>query len=478
MSVIIKRDETGATPLFYTVHNGELFHAANIRELLEISGVKPRLNAESIAAIALTGPGRPLHNAVFTGIKELPPGFSAEFDGEQIKLTQYWKPLAKPHDESFEETAARVREMLVKSIESKLSENPCLFLSGGLDSSIIGAVMKQAGVPIRSYSVDYAGNSENYKASDFSATQDAPYAAQMAELIGAKHRNVILDTEMLFDSLKSAVIARGLPGMADVDGSLLLFCEQVAKLGESAALSGETADEIFGGYRWYFDEDELLNQNQAHLPWMKSVSERAYLLREGVLGGIAPQEYIQKVRDDIVREVDFLDSDDELTWRRREMFCMNYYGFMQTLCERGYSQSKAAGLSIIMPFSDAEIAEYAYNIPWEMKAFQNREKGLLRQAFSDILPDEVAWRKKSPFPKTHNPQYMRLVTLALGEIIARRDCRICEIYDRRKLTDLIESQGSRFTDNWFGQLMSVPQTFAYLIQLEYWLREFNVHIDA
>jgi asparagine synthase (glutamine-hydrolysing) len=196
------------------------------------------------------------------------------------------------------------------------------------------------------------------------------------------------------------------------------------------------------------------------------VEERADLLREGILGGINPCEFIQQARADILKDVDYLDSDDELARRRREMFHLNYYGFMQTLSERAYTMSTPHNLKILMPFSNAEIAEYAYNIPWEMKSFMNREKGLLRNAFNDILPDGVAWRKKSPFPKTHNPKYLRLVGIALSEIIKRSDCRICEIYDKKKLTDMIENQGSQFKKNWFGQLMSVPQVFAYLIQVD------------
>jgi len=474
MPMMIQRDKTGATPLFYCVNNNRLHHAQSVRELLLTSGIKPRIDAESIAAITLMGPGRPLHSAVFAGVYELPPGYRAEFDGEKVTLTQYWKPQAKAHRETFEETAAHVRKLLTDSIVKTLDKNPCLFLSGGLDSSIIGAVIKAQGSEIHSYSIDYVGNKENYKVSDFSSTEDAPFVAEMAEFLSSNHRDVILDTQMLFESLKSAVIARSLPSMADIDGSLLLFCEEVAKT-HAYALSGECADEIFAGYRWYFDMELLGGDGFC---WIRSVNERANLLREGVLGGISPREYIQKARDDVIKNVPYLDSDDSLTKRRREMFYLNYYYFMQTLCERGFAMSSAQNLKILMPFSNAEIAEYAFNIPWEIKSHQNREKGLLRHAFNDILPNGVAWRKKSPFPKTHNPQYLRLVTLALGEIIARSDCRILEIYDKKKLTALIENEGSQFTKNWFGQLMSVPQIFAYLIQLEHWLREFDVVISC
>jgi asparagine synthase (glutamine-hydrolysing) len=470
----IRRSRTGSTPLFYCIHNGQLYHSASIRELFTISGTKPCINSEGIAAITLMGPGRPLHNAVFSGVRELPPGYQAVYENGKLEITQYWKPRAIKHNESFEETSAHARDLLTKSIEHCLnkSDRQCLFLSGGLDSSIIGAVMKQSGVPINSYSVDYTGNSDNFKETAFSSTEDAPFVAEMADFLKSEHRNIFFDAEDLFGALKDAVSARGFPAMADVDSAMMLFCGEVAKECESA-LSGECADEIFGGYKWYFDE-ELLHCDD--FPWIRSIDGRIDLLRENILKDINPHEYIKSARDSIIKNVDYLDSDDELSRRRREMFCLNYYGFMQTLSERAYTMS-GDSLQILMPFSNAEVAEYAFNIPWEMKSFMNREKGLLRHAFGDIMPESVAWRKKSPFPKTHNPQYMRLVTSTLCEIVKRDDCRIVEIYDKNKLDELIRKQGSSFKENWFGQLMSVPQIFAYLIQLEFWLREFDVQIN-
>jgi len=472
----IQRDKTGSTPLFYCVYNNRLFHAESVEALLEKSGIKPRIDAEGIAALTLLGPGRPKGNAVFAGIKELPPGYHAEFTDGKLTVSQYWKPQAKQHTQSFEETSAVVRGMLTNSIKSYLAESPCLFLSGGLDSSIIGAVMKEEGVPITSYSVDYEGNSDNFKAGAFQPAQDTPFIEEMREYLGCEHRDVVLDQKSLFGALRGAMAARGLPGMADVDSSLYLFCGEVAKEC-SFALSGECADELFGGYRWYFDEAALqTGAKQATLPWMECAAERASLLRDGALGGIHPHEYIRQVRQDIVDDTPFLESDDELTRKRREMFYLNYYGFMQTLTERNTAMSRAQGLQVHAPFSDGVLAEYAFNIPWEMKTYSGREKGLLRHAFDDILPKAVAWRKKSPFPKTHNPEYLRLVTGELRRIINAPDCRLVEIYDKRKLSDLIESAGAGFRKNWFGQLMAAPQIFAYLIQVEYWLREFDVSV--
>ncbi|MCL1904458.1 MAG: asparagine synthase-related protein [Oscillospiraceae bacterium] len=247
----IKRVQTGEVPLFYCVHEKQLFHAPSIKELLSLSGKKPRIDAEGIAALALNGPGRPFGNAVLSGIKELPPGHIAEYENERLTITQYRKLEAKEHTESFEETAETVRQMLTDSVKSCLTgdmSKKCLFLSGGLDSSIIGAIMKASNAPVNTYSVDYTDNKNHFKSGAFQPTEDAPYVTEMRKFLKSEHRDVILDTKTLFGALCNAVIARGLPGMADVDASLYLFCEEVSKTC-GYALSGECADET-GCIRW------------------------------------------------------------------------------------------------------------------------------------------------------------------------------------------------------------------------------------
>jgi asparagine synthase (glutamine-hydrolysing) len=246
--ITIEREKTGKTPLFYCVYNNQFFYSANIKELLEISKLKPRIDAEGVAAITLLGPGRPLHNAVFAGVKELPPGYRAEFEDSKLTITQYWKPQAKEHTQSFEETSRFVRELITGCVKQVLGDNPCLFLSGGLDSSIIGTVMKQAGGAVTSYSVDYIGNSGNFKAGAFQPTEDAPFVEEMQQFLKSEHHRIFLNTDDLFDSLYGSVIARGLPGMADVDGAMYLFCGLVRQKFASA-LSGECADET-GCIRW------------------------------------------------------------------------------------------------------------------------------------------------------------------------------------------------------------------------------------
>lgn len=473
----VQRNALGTKPLFYYIKNNELHTTHKLADLR----FKPslRINASGIAALCFLGPGRPIGSAFYDNIHELSPGERVEYYSmsDTVNVVRYYQPQAKQHTDTFEQTAMRVRELLIQSVQRTASYNPALLLSGGLDSSIIGAIMKHLGMPITAYSLDYKQNNEHFAATDFQSTEDAPFVAEMCRSLNCNLHKVVIDNEQAFNALREAVVARGLPGMADIDSSLYLLCSEVSRH-HTTVLGGECADELFGGYRWYNDVEIV--ENVKTLPWMKCANERAWLLRSDVVAKLPdPNEYIAAVRRDITSIVPYLDTDDGLTRKRREMFYLNYYGFMQTLNERNYTMASANRMQILSPFADEELAEYAFNIPWEFKQHGGKEKGLLRYAFRDMLPEAVLNRKKSPFPKTHNPVYLELVIGELQRIIDDSDCCVLEMFDKFKLQELIDSRGKAFSEagvNWFGQLMAVPQMFAYLIQVEYWLREFNVEV--
>lgn len=234
------------------------------------------------------------------------------------------------------------------------------------------------------------------------------------------------------------------------------------------------ADEIFAGYPWYHNEEILFADG---FPWARSTAERAELVRKDVLGGIDPVEFVNGACAETCAMAEYLDTDSPKDRRMREMFLLNFYWFMQVLLTRKDRMSMAHGLEVRVPFCDHRIAEYAYNIPWSLKKLYGREKGLVRKAMGDLLPEGVAWRKKSPYPKTHNPDYFSLVVSRFEKIAADKNSRLGEILDRSAMNRLIETRGASFTKNWYGQLMQSPQLFAYLIQLETWLEKYNVIIE-
>ncbi|MBR4305217.1 MAG: asparagine synthase C-terminal domain-containing protein, partial [Ruminiclostridium sp.] len=378
-----------------------------------------------------------------------------------------------------EETEEHIAFLIKDAIKRQLvSDVPlCTFLSGGLDSSIISAVAakqyKEQGKTLATYSVDYVDNDKNFVASNFQPDMDAPWIKRMAEYIGSNHINVELDTAEITKALYDSTLARDLPGMADVDSSLLLFCREIKK-DYTVALSGECADEIFGGYPWYHNENVLY---QTGFPWAKSTEDRTALLRMGILGDIKPSDYLAHCAESTLKNTDYLDTDSKKDRRMREMFMLNVYWFMQTLLDRKDRMSMATGLEVRVPFCDHRIAKYAYNIPWELKSIGGREKGLIRRAMNGVLPHDVLWRKKSPYPKTHNPEYLKAVVNMTREILKDKNCRITEIFDKKRLEELCDNP-SAFKNNWYGQLMTAPQTFAYIIQTEYWLKRYDIKVEA
>jgi asparagine synthase (glutamine-hydrolysing) len=473
--LFLARDRAGVKPLFFSIQASCLVFASEIKALFEHPRVKPRIDEEGAAALMLLGPARKGGCGVFSGIEELRPGECAVYDEKGLRRRMYWRLEASPHTETLAETAEHLGFLIKDSIERQLvSDVPlCTFLSGGLDSSLISAVAARsfanAGRRLSTYSIDYKDNRKNFVASEFQPDEDAPWIVKMSEFIGSDHTNVIIDSPALAEALDPAMTARDLPGMADVDSSLYLFCGEVKKR-FTVAVSGECADEVLGGYPWYHKPELLYAEG---FPWARSAKRRAMLLRADIAAKISPLEYVKSAADETVKGMSVLDGETREETARRRMFLLNFYWFMQTLLDRKDRCSMAHGLEVRVPFCDHRIAEYAYNIPWEMKALGGREKGLVRRIAEKYLPKDVAWRRKSPYPKTHNPSYAKIVYDRFVNLMSEPGCRLPVLLDRKAIDELIATEGRSFSENWYGQLMTTPQMFAYLVQLETWLRTYD-----
>ncbi len=237
--------------------------------------------------------------------------------------------------------------------------------------------------------------------------------------------------------------------------------------------SGECADEIFGGYPWFHRED-MLNSNT--FPWSRFVDERTRFLSSEIKNAIKAEEYIARRYGETLEEVPRLPGENPAEARRREIFYLNIAWFMQTLLDRKDRMSMSTGLEVRVPYCDHRLAQYVWNIPWDMKALDGREKGLLRKALEGLLPDDILWRKKSPYPKTHNPAYERSVRQWLLEIVNDGSSPLLQLIDVKAVRTMLETESSDYGRPFFGQLMALPQLFAYLIQVDIWLREYKVSI--
>lgn len=354
----------------------------------------------------------------------------------------------------------------------------CTFLSGGLDSSIItkyaSDYCKENNLKsLDTYSIDYVDNDKNFVKSDFQPNSDNYYIELMNKNLHTNHHKIVIDTPELASYLKDAMIARDMPGMADIDSSLLLFCKNVKKE-MTVALTGECADEIFGGYPWFFREDAL---NSGTFPWSIAIKERQNLLNPSISSKVNLKDYIDFRYNESLSEVEILNTDSKETAEKRKISHLTLNWFMQTLLDRSDRMAMYNGFELRVPFCDYRLAEYVWNIPWELKALNGREKGLLRYISRKILPEEIVDRKKSPYPKTHNPTYLSKVKEMLTKIMENKNAPINNLLNRQYILDILNTDGKTFTRPWFGQLMTGPQLMAYLIQVNMWLEIYNPIIE-
>lgn len=474
-SVFLCRDKVGVKPLFYYEYNGGLLFASEIKTLLASQVVKPQIDEQGLYEIFFLGPARTPSCGIFKNVFELRPGECATYKNEKLTRETYFKIEAKEHTDTVEQTIEKTRYLLTDAINRQLiTDVPlCFCLSGGLDSSII---VKTASIhhkehklgKINTYSVEYRDNEKYFESSNFQPNADYEYISLMANNADTRHREIVLENVMLADALYDSVNARDLPGYVDVDSSLLLFCKEI-KRDHTVALSGECADELFGGYPWYHNKNILFDNC---FPWSKSQDVRRSILKKGFLPN--GEEYVKQRYLDTINLAPKLKSDSKLNARMREMFFLNYYWFMQCLLERKDRCSMYNGLEVRVPFCDYRLVDYAYNMPWEIKAWGNREKGIVRKAFEDILPDEICWRKKSPYPKTHNPIYFEVCAKRVREIFAKNSI-VSQMLDEKGVENIIEHPDS-ISSPWYGQLMKAPQILAYIIELDYWFEKYNIEI--
>ncbi len=471
--LFLARDRIGVKPLFFKEHQDGLIFASEMKTVFAYPGVKPALDETGVFQLLLLGPGRIPGSGVFKDIFEVKPGCCGYYENGKLVLTQYWKLTDREHRETFEETSECVRYLVQDAIQRQMvSDVPIgTFLSGGLDSSIITAVcadeMKSRGQMLQTFSVDYENSSRYFQSNKFQPESDNAYIRIMQEAFCTKHHWSVLSPEDLMGNLEAATIARDLPGMADVDFSLLAFCREI-HFDVKVALSGECADEIFGGYPWFRDPEV---RSKAGFPWAQNTAQRASLLVPGFKTNA--QDFVMDEYNRTCAQSDVLPGTSDLERRMKEMVNLNFAWFMQTLLDRKDRMSMYNSLEVRVPFCDYRIAEYLYGVPWEYKDYQGKEKGLLRHAVQGLLPDQILYRKKSPYPKTFDPRYTQYISQRLDSTLADPGAPLWQLIDRTEVAAYLDADSPW---PWYGQLMRKPQTMAYLCQLDFWLRRFQVEL--
>ncbi|MDR2647918.1 MAG: asparagine synthase (glutamine-hydrolyzing) [Oscillospiraceae bacterium] len=471
-TLLLARDRLGVKPLFYAMEGDLLFFGSEPKALFAC-GFKPRMDKTTLCELFALGPAHTPGNGVFKGVCELLPAQWLQKKRDGVRVGCYWRLESKVFTDSERECVAKTSFLLQDAVERQMvSDVPiCTFLSGGLDSSLATAIvakkLREQGRRLATFSFDFKGNDAFYTSNAFQPSRDAPFAREMAAYLQTDHTELECGNADLADLLDDAMVARDLPGMADVDASLLYFCKIVGKQ-YKVTMTGETADEIFGGYPWFRSEAAFrINA----FPWSQDMEIRKTFLRGDVLRELDLNAYAADAYAASIAQTPRLASDTPEEARRREIAWLNLEWFMQTLLSRMDRCSMSACLEARVPFADHRILEYVWNIPWSIKYKNGVEKSVLREAGRGWLPDSVLWRKKSPYPKTYHPAYENLLKERMRDILASPNEPLHTLIDRAKAEAFLDAPAD-YGKPWFGQLMAAPQRIAYFLQMNAWLRRY------
>jgi len=474
--LLIVRDPLGAKPLFYQQYE-DCFVFGSAQKALFAYGINPCADREIFCEVLGLGPARTPGHGVYCAMREVLPGHMIIKGPGYYRDEAFFTLQGLEHVDTAEETRDKVSWLINDNIKRQLTSPASLgiLLSGGLDSSLVAAFARQelnkAGGRLKTFSFDFVGSKENFKPSAFQSSLDRPFVGIMAAALGSEHTYLECDSLTQADYLDKAVDARDLPCMADIESSLLYFAGEVAK-DCPVVLTGEGADEIFGGYPW-FHKEELWQKNL--FPWSYDLSVRTALLKEDFLDSLGLTEYVQHAYTKSLAETPRFEGDNETETRRREIAWLNIRWFMATLLNRLNRAGTAAGLLTRTPLADIRLLQYVYNIPWALKCENGKTKSLLINAGQDLLPLEILYRKKSPYPKTYDQGYEKLLAKRLLERVTDLASPLRPIIDVTKVKAYIAG-GFNYGMPWYGQLMAGPQMLAYLLQIDYWMRKYRLTI--
>jgi asparagine synthase (glutamine-hydrolysing) len=475
-ALLLVRDRMGIKPLYYHPTAGGLLFGSEPKAILAHPAAAATVDREGFCELVafVKTPGK----TVYRGMREVRPGEVVEVTRAGTTTRRYWQLEAREHTDDVDTTVRTVRELLEDIVTRQLiSDVPlCTLLSGGLDSSAVTALAARAlaaegAGPVRSFAVDFVGYAEHFQPDPMRDTPDRPFVHELAAHVGADHRDIMLSTADLID----AAVRRSVLRAADMpnnwgDGYTSLYLLFRAIRGHSTvALSGESADEVFGGYRWFHDPESV---NADNFPWLSGLhrSDGFTLLRPDLLRRLDVDGYRHDAYRAALAEVPHLDGVSPLERRMREICYLHLTRFVQVLLDRKDRMSMASGLEVRVPFCDHRLVQYVFNTPWAMKTFDGREKSLLRAATADVLPASIAQRRKSPYPATQDPTYEEALHEEVAKLLAN-DAPVMALLDREatraavnRPVDAVSTDGAR-------------RQLEFVLGLAGWLDGYDVALD-
>jgi asparagine synthase (glutamine-hydrolysing) len=478
--LLLARDHLGVKPLYYAQRGSAILFGSELKALLAHPLVKPEIDAQGLTELFSFRhtPG----SGIYRDVYELRPAHLALCDRNGMHFSRYWSLQSAPHTDDLPTTAEHIRTLLEDIVRRQLiSDVPVVaMLSGGLDSSGLTALaaneFRHEGKQFHTYSIDFVESAQHFQSSAIRPSLDAPWVKRVSEYAGTIHHTITVDTPELVENLLVPMHAFDLPFMGQMATSLYLLFKAM-KQDAKVALSGESADEVFGGYPWFHSETAF---NAPTFPWMATMmSERAdrgrafmSWLSAELLQKIHPAEHMAWQYQSALAEVPRLAGEDSREARMRENFYLNLTYFLPRLLDRKDLMSMATGFEVRVPFCDYRLVQYVWNIPGTMKTTGNIEKGILRQALAGILPDDARYRRKSAYPSTQNPTYLNAV----------RDWALQIIHDSNApIRALINTQAVQaVADDKVPGLQGERAAFLFerVIQINAWLKDYHVTLSV
>lgn len=470
--LLLVRDRMGVKPLYYAELSAGMVFGSEIKALLRHPGVFPEVDDQGVAELFCMVPNYTPGVTPFRGILELQPGHLLRYGRDGIHLRRYWALQSQPHEHDLNQTVIQVRELLESAVREQLQADvPLAALnSGGLDSSAVAALAaRQSTEPLATFTIDYAGASDQAHASSaFHRDRDTPHALTVAAHLGSRHITHEVSTRDLLDVHHRGVYAMDLPSLPSINASLMLLFQRIRREGYPVVLSGEAADELFGGYALHQSPQE---QHYQGFPWqLRSYLPMHELLSEETTDRIRPQAYLQSRYQQALALTPRLTGESGLQARMREVSHLVITHYLGFLLRRKDRTSMAAGVEARVPFCDHRLVEYGWNIPWAMQNVMSIEKGILRRAVQDLLPASVTWRRKSGYPAAQTLSYQQALWSRLREVLHNPSSPLLQLVDSRRIHTILD-QHDRDLSSWTTMLRA-----GYLLEVDTWMRNYHVKL--
>lgn len=477
--LVIIRDRFGIYPIYYAQTTGGLVFGSELKALLAHPEIRAEIDLDGLRELVTFI--KPPESGIYRGVSEVVPGTVVRLSRSGVRTDRYWSLTAREHTDDLDTTIATVRELLEDSVRRQIvSDVPVgYFLSGGLDSSSIVALAAHIGGDdavgqVRTYSVAFDGQ---FVADSVHTTADEPFVQRMAKHLGTQHTTVTLSGSSLMDAQarRTVMRARDLPSpLGDLDTSLYLLCKAFRR-DCTVAVLGDGADELLGGYPWF--HESALHASKK-LPWMEyarlklNYPQMQYgeLLDPILVSKFDAENYEREIYRKVAGEVSVLDSDSQQDLDGRRMTYLNLTGYLRIILDRKDRNGMAASMESRVPFLDHRLVEYVYNVPWELKNFDRREKSLLRAAVRDLLPPSVLYRKKAGFPPTQDPAYGAMLRAELMQVAADKEAPVHSLLNLRAIQRHLDDGTDLIGDH------VVRASAEMVLQLNTWLDDYQVRL--